>query len=78
MDLPTEGLIEYSENAAPMPCAILNFSATGANLRAKELARVPNNFHLRLEHEGVSANCKVVWRSGTEIGVEFRNELHAV
>jgi hypothetical protein len=32
---------------------------------------VPDTFELIIDIDGLEANCQVVWRSGTEVGVRF-------
>jgi hypothetical protein len=51
---------------------IRNLSKAGACLEiATELIDVPAEFHLRLGSNFVDCGCRVIWRSGTLIGVEF-------
>lgn len=47
-----------------------NLSATGALLRVESVLGVPPDFTLSMD-DGTKYRCKMVRRSGTEIGVKF-------
>ena len=55
----------------PRECMITDISDRGARLYSE--AEVPETFTLSLSGEGVDTRqeCRVVWRLGGEIGVEF-------
>jgi hypothetical protein len=56
--------------SAPVICKVLDISLTGARMAAPSVT-LPDDFTLRI---GASRHAaKVVWRSNTEIGVEFQN-----
>lgn len=73
-----DGAVQCSRTLTSLSCVVRDISESGARLVVDSSQHVPDAFQLQLEHEGFSTECIVVWRSGTEIGVEFRNELHAV
>jgi hypothetical protein len=58
--------------ALPRTCMITNISDTGARLFT-EIVDVPERFTLSVSGEGVTSRheCRVVWRLGGELGVEF-------
>jgi hypothetical protein len=56
----------------PLGCALCNASQEGAQLLVAEPDRVPDRFVLALSADGAARRkCRVVWRSGELIGVEF-------
>ena len=54
----------------PLKCQMHDISETGARLRVGEPQVAPQEF-LILLNKGLARWCRVVWRSDTEIGVEF-------
>jgi PilZ domain len=53
-------------------CTMLDVSANGAKIKLQVGDQVPDKFILLLSKDGkVSRQCKVSWRKGTEIGVQF-------
>jgi hypothetical protein len=60
-----------SDGALPRDCMIVDMSEGGARLYCD--AHVPQTFTLAISGEGVDErrDCRVVWRLGGELGVEF-------
>ncbi len=57
-------------------CVVADVSDTGARLGVENSATVPDNFVLLLAANGkAKRNCRVIWREGEEIGVEFEKAL---
>jgi hypothetical protein len=57
--------------ALPRDCLIVNLSESGARLFS-EAEDIPDNFILLISGDApVRHDCRVVWRLGGEIGVEF-------
>jgi hypothetical protein len=53
-------------------CIMLDVSASGAKLKTRTTTAVPEEFTLLLSSNGhVVRHCRVSWRSGTELGVQF-------
>jgi hypothetical protein len=53
-------------------CAIVELSETGAKLKVLSTQTVPDEFSLLIGgHSEVKRRCRVVWRSGTTLGVQF-------
>lgn len=53
-------------------CRISDVSASGAKLILADEVHVPEEFILKLTDKGVVRRlCKVMWRSGQKIGVQF-------
>ena len=58
-------------NQFPRSCLVTDISETGARLHSE--SDMPGDFVLEVSGEGFSAKheCRVVWRLGHELGVEF-------
>ena len=65
------GLVATNDRHLTRNCTIRDISDTGARLRMESSLVVPDTFELIVEMDGLEANCEVVWRSGTEVGVRF-------
>jgi hypothetical protein len=68
-----------SAHRKPLQCTVLEFTLKGARLRAPYMA-LPNEFTLLLDqHSSFKRRCKVIWRKGFTVGLEFfypRNTQH--
>jgi hypothetical protein len=53
-----------------LPCLVLNVSEGGAKLQTQSVAACPDRFEIEIGTEA-QRPCKVTWRSGETIGVEF-------
>ncbi len=62
------------EQAAPtpIPCVVLDVSASGARLDVDASAHLPQNFKLLIDIDGSERQCEVVWRNDNAVGVRFR------
>ena len=54
-----------------VPCAIRNFSVTGACLEVQTTYGLPPRFEFTMPNQPVRA-CKVVWLRDTRLGVQFQ------
>jgi hypothetical protein len=63
----------FTDQKAPLiACMLSDVSANGARIILKDSQDLPDSFLLLLtENGGPRRNCRVVWRSGDNIGVEF-------
>jgi hypothetical protein len=53
-------------------CTVWDESETGARLVVDAPEAIPDTFHIYMTLEFSSRRrCRVVWRSGTQIGIEF-------
>jgi len=52
-------------------CFVKNISPNGARLMVATPGVVPDRFRLRVRGATLQPNCKVRWRRGHEIGVQF-------
>jgi PilZ domain-containing protein len=53
------------------PCILANFSNTGAKLTKVVPATIPDEFMLSITPHGRKRKCRVRWRYGEAVGVEF-------
>jgi PilZ domain len=67
------GQLHFEDGAPPRPCTIIDMSESGAQLDVPGDAEVPGEFFLLIGgNSHVRRHCRVVWRSGKRIGVQFR------
>ena len=59
---------------SPAPCLVQEVSPEGAKLHLDENWVIPKLFWLRIEGGVRLHYCKVIWRNGTAVGVEFPRE----
>ncbi len=53
-------------------CLLVDISDTGARLELRTPAEMPETFNLLLSANGaVQRRCQIVWRSNSQIGVQF-------
>jgi hypothetical protein len=71
------GIIAFNGRHSALPCAVREISATGARLRIDSALSVPDIFELIVELDGLEADCRVVHRSGREVGVSFTSSPRA-
>lgn len=73
------GFIAVAGHHTSIPCAVRDLTETGARLKLQDtVALVPNSFDLIIEMDGLEAECQVVWRRGSELGVLFSKTRHGV
>jgi hypothetical protein len=66
------GGIDLCNGTPQQECSIVDISTGGARIRVSHAERVPERFSLHLSYNGaVGRPCRVVWRTGRELGVEF-------
>jgi hypothetical protein len=54
-----------------VPCCVRDMSETGCRLLSDGSIAIPDTFTLIIELDGFEAECEVVWRTVTEVGVRF-------
>jgi hypothetical protein len=60
--------------APPQKCTVADVSQTGARIVLEADGELPDRFILLLARNGAPRRrCRVVWRNGTTVGVEFFN-----
>jgi hypothetical protein len=72
-------MIEPDDGSALIRCQLCDASQKGAQLHVADPNGVPEEFTLLLGYDGKARRrCKVVWRTDSEIGVEFKKMPQAV
>jgi hypothetical protein len=56
---------------AARQCTVLDISEGGARLRVEDPQFVKPRFQLKFERASPGRNCKVAWKKGDVIGIEF-------
>jgi hypothetical protein len=70
--------LSLGDGSAPMPCVIWDFSAGGCRLAAPHAINLPVVFTLTMSpNAGDRRSCRVVWRRGGYIGVQFIDSAEA-
>jgi len=68
----TAARIRLHGTSFTLPCIVHNLSNIGAGITAPNVATLPDEFTLELSRGGARARaCRVVWRTKSEVGVEF-------
>jgi hypothetical protein len=62
----------------PYGCSVRDVSSLGARLEFRTTATLPNIFELTFDAGRTLRICHVIWRTTTEVGVEFTNRQTAV
>jgi hypothetical protein len=61
----------------PHGCVVHNISSLGARLEFPTTTEIPSIFELTFDASQTLRVCHVVWRTMTEVGVEFSNPQFA-
>jgi hypothetical protein len=56
-------------------CAVLNSSQNEACMLVASTQGYPDDFELTMDADGTTHVCRVLWRTGTRLGVLFRQEF---
>jgi hypothetical protein len=64
------GRIVFNDGRSVIDCQVRNQSEGGARLKLATVVGVPDEFELRIAAD-VPRRCRVIWRTGQEIGVAF-------
>ena len=65
------GKILFNDKRSVIDCMVRNVSRNGACLLVAGVVGVPTAFELKIEGEGASRPCKIVWHTQNRIGIEF-------
>lgn len=68
------GKIATSHIEVTWPCIVRNISETGALIQSTNAFIIPDRFNLVVDADGMNVACEVMWRRGTKVGVQFREE----
>lgn len=69
--VPRMGKVLFSENSAPVHCAVKNLAENKATLTMSGWLGLPSSFVLFVEPDAIRAECRVILRRGSNIDVEF-------
>jgi diguanylate cyclase (GGDEF)-like protein len=68
------GRIISNYGQSTIDCVVRRISADGATVEAENSAEFPELFHLLIAGEANPRPCKLVWRSGKQLGLSFEDE----
>ena len=68
--------LDPRDGREPITCSLLDFSVTGLRLELPEDVPLPELIHILIG--SLSHNCRIVWRRGTTVGVDFIDEHHSI
>ena len=63
--------IHYDSNGNARECAVVDLSDSGACVIVASTTDVPDTFELTTDRDGLTRDCKVIWRRGNRIGLSF-------
>jgi PilZ domain len=70
--------IEVDNNSLLERCKLVDVSGKGARLIPGDIHNLPTHFNLHLSRFGQAPKqCKIIWRRGNEVGVEFTGPIAA-
>ncbi|MEM1199239.1 MAG: PilZ domain-containing protein [Pseudomonadota bacterium] len=67
------GSITFGKRRSAISCLVRDLSRAGAKIWTLAVRIIPETFVLTLDETGEVAECHVIWRSETEIGVVFES-----
>ena len=71
--------IDLGDGSPMRDCVLADISETGARVKLKEPSELPERFTLLVGPLGAAPrSCRVVWKEGAEIGLEFKKSLKAM
>jgi len=70
------GKIRVNVHTSMIDCTIRNLSPKGALLLVPSILAIPDQFTLEMS-DCTRRNCRVTWRGGNRIGVEFAQNANA-
>ena len=59
-------------------CRVRNMSPIGACLVVPSQVGIPNEFTLFVEYDKLKRRCRVIWRTATQLGIEFVSDTAPV
>ena len=71
----TKGMISHATLSEDLVCTVREISPDGARLELPHDRDLPMAFLLRLDGETEFHLCTTAWRSGSQVGVEFSQEI---
>ncbi len=71
------GKIVFNFKRSVIDCLIRNVSESGVCLQVNGTAGIPNTFDLLIDGEDGAKPCRIVWRTDSRLGIEFRDQANA-
>lgn len=68
--------IHFDVNGEERECAVLDLSDGGACVIVASTTDVPDTFALTTDRDGLTRECKVIWRKGNRLGLSFKGSPH--
>lgn len=65
------GSLFFHEHPQQAECLVWNLSDLGAMIEVETSTIIPSYFRLIATSLGINRGCKVVWRDGRKIGLEY-------
>ena len=72
------GKVFYNNYAISVDCMIRDESAKGMHIKVDPNFVLPSHFSLLNRKDGTLADARVVWKDGSELGIEFSTEMKDV
>lgn len=69
-------LLDPCDGRQPISCKLQDFSVTGLRLELPEDVPLPDKVHILIG--SLSHNCRIAWRKGVIVGVDFVDEHHSI
>src|SRR5215210_6629595 len=68
--------LDFGDGSPARECTFCDASQEGAQLAVADPNSLPNEFILALSSDGAARRrCRVIWRTATQVGVEFLKDL---
>ena len=61
----------FNNLGSSIQCTVRDLSESGCRIVADGAVNIPDTFELRIELDGMTAQCTVQWRRKNELGVKF-------
>ncbi len=71
---PRLGTIYFNDGLSEVNCTMRNYSSNGALLKLHKLTHLSSDFELVVDDDQSRLMCRVVWRQGDLLGVQFKSE----
>lgn len=68
--------MDPGDGRPPLHCALLDFSVTGVRLELPQDVPLPEKVQMLIG--GLTHNCRIAWRKGKVVGVDFLDEHHSI
>jgi hypothetical protein len=63
----------FGASRGPYDCVVRDVTNSGARLEVHELKIIPMHFEMSFDNFRTARNCRLIWRSGSFIGVAFED-----